>query len=704
MSTQENYKDDWLERAFQLAFFLHGDRETAKQIAIGAMNKLETASNAQFKRLYYTPTGRADGKASRSRVSLNDLQLLQRLVFVESEGYERRKEAVGKVSESDLLRFFIKHLVRIALKRNSFYVTLAISRILHSYPTAEAMKIYNIVVQDPERVHDDYYYRSRKGLLMKELKTRFGELLEIVKVNRGEERFDQKADAATLFDTAHECLRSFTPWNSTCSLPDKFDPFSDVIKPFHFDKKDPDEEHRTEVNRIHATLHPDCFDRLTRALSLSSPRETMEIPKFMIADNRTNIDQDRWNDPPSLNGDELEQIKSILSSQAASRKAAMAGFLRVAVDGVPFGTLDAANSQWTLDTDAELIEIFAQDGTLLATHLLNFGELRAGEQTRTIVLEGGQRITFGMVAAKDEFGEASGVELSISYAETAWRRRLASAWLAVTRAFGVPILRPALTIGLILLAVTAGWLVHRNFDRKTNELVGPAPKNTESSPSVPQPPQQQPDNKEFVANAPQPKDLNKQEPQTELANARSPRKDGNDRVPKKKLDLKLPEGSVANKSVPKDEVDENGILRLPMREMNREAIDKYDLRESRRSWKKKLVGMSFREVKRIYLEISGDAVLGEQIAKQLAEKLGNSGKLFVTTDKDSADAALKLYVRHESDVDDPEEKTVAVVARLVNARGYVIYPNRRGVSAWKYVGTIRKLPVRLAADLINAKR
>ncbi len=94
MPTQENYKDEWLDRAFRLAFFLHGDRETAKKIALGAMNKLETASTAQFKRHYYTPTGRAENsKITRSRVSLSDLQLLQRLVFVESEAFEREKES-----------------------------------------------------------------------------------------------------------------------------------------------------------------------------------------------------------------------------------------------------------------------------------------------------------------------------------------------------------------------------------------------------------------------------------------------------------------------------------------------------------------------------------------------------------------------------------------------------------------------------------
>ena len=112
MTTHGGNADDWLNKAFQLAYFLHGDRDVAKQIALNAMGKLEIASTAQFKRYYYTPTGRADSQlATRSRVSLSDLQLLQRLVFVESEKFEREKEIEGKASKRELLTYFIKHAV-----------------------------------------------------------------------------------------------------------------------------------------------------------------------------------------------------------------------------------------------------------------------------------------------------------------------------------------------------------------------------------------------------------------------------------------------------------------------------------------------------------------------------------------------------------------------------------------------------------------
>ncbi len=719
MATQENYKDEWLERAFRLAFFLHGKRETAKKIALGAMNKLETASNAQFKRLYYTPTGRAESsKVTRNRVSLSDLQLLQRLVFVESEAYERERESGAKITQKDLLTFFIKHLVRISLKRNSFYVTLAVSRILHNYPTADAMEIYNIVVQDPDRVHDDYYYRSRKGILMKELKARFGELLEIIKVNRGEERFSSQTTAEDTTENARECLKFFTPWNSSCAIPEIFDPFTDVIKPFHFDKADPDEEHRTEVNRIHATLHPDCFSRLTQALNLSSPQETMEIPKFMLTNNRTNIDDNDWRNPPSLDPDELRQIKEILSAQAASRKAINAGFLRVVADTTEIGQIDLAQTNtagFELGGEAELIEIYADGNTLLATHLLDFDALRNGEQTRTILLEGGQKITLVFEPFLDEFGEVSEVNFAVNYAETAWQRRFASALrnakFAIANSFARPMLKPALTFGLVLLAITAGWLLFRNAGNRNEVVDESTPQNQNSEINSFQPLPNQQENKEFVSNTTPPPNDSKNSnvllpKQPEMAEDRNPKRES---VPKNKAVIP-PSQQTANNApdVRKDETDDNGVLRLPMRESNQKSPEFRTNRreESRdvRGDRKNLSGLSLGEIRHIYFELSGDEVLGKQITAQLAEELGKSSRFAITTDKELADAALKLYVRHESDSDEPDEKTVAVIVRLVNAKGFVVYPNRKGVSGWKYVGTITKLPLRVASDLMRAKK
>jgi hypothetical protein len=79
--------------------------------------------------------------------------------------------------------------VSITLMRNSFHVTLGVSRLLYNYTTAESMELYDLIMQDPERTKDDAYWREHKARLMKELKDRFGQLLAVVSGSRGEERF-----------------------------------------------------------------------------------------------------------------------------------------------------------------------------------------------------------------------------------------------------------------------------------------------------------------------------------------------------------------------------------------------------------------------------------------------------------------------------------------------------------------------------------
>ena len=158
--------DEMLNEAFLLSYFIHGQKETAVRIVLGAMSKLDVATTAQSKRLYYKPAGRSLLRRSngfRTKVTFSDLHLLQRLIYIESEPYEKLKEqASTAIRKEDLLIHFIKHLVRVTLKRNSFYVTLGISRLLYNYTTTETMGIYNVVVQDPERVKDDYYYAHVK--------------------------------------------------------------------------------------------------------------------------------------------------------------------------------------------------------------------------------------------------------------------------------------------------------------------------------------------------------------------------------------------------------------------------------------------------------------------------------------------------------------------------------------------------------------
>src|SRR5256885_1372429 len=129
---------------------------------MAALDRLKTAAIVQNRRLYYVPTGRSIYPASRTKVSLSQVHLLQRLVYAESEPFERLMEGREKsLGQHDMIIRFVKHLARATIRHNSFYVALGLCRLLHNYSTGETIEIYNFVVQDPDRGKDDYYYRSR---------------------------------------------------------------------------------------------------------------------------------------------------------------------------------------------------------------------------------------------------------------------------------------------------------------------------------------------------------------------------------------------------------------------------------------------------------------------------------------------------------------------------------------------------------------
>ncbi len=114
--------DDVLQRGFDLAYFIHGDKASALRIVTEAAEKLDVSMASQDKRLYYQP--KVDH--FRTKVSLSRLHLFQRLIYIVSEKHEKEWESRNRADQSAMVVRFIKHLVRITWKRNSFYVALGV--------------------------------------------------------------------------------------------------------------------------------------------------------------------------------------------------------------------------------------------------------------------------------------------------------------------------------------------------------------------------------------------------------------------------------------------------------------------------------------------------------------------------------------------------------------------------------------------------
>jgi len=620
-----------LNKAYRLAYFLHQDKSMAIRIVAAATLKLNVAMAVQSKRLYYIPVGRFSRGESRrtdgirNKALFSDLHLLQRLIYVESEPYERQKERAAQVTppdvlavgdpatEEDLLIYFVKHLVRITTKRNAFYVTLGVSRLLHSYSTLETMEIYNAVIGEPERVKDDYYYRSRKAVLMHEMYQRFGQLIRARRQQRGEERFETQPGSSELRSLVRECLRLFTPWDTQCHVPRDFDPLKSVIAALT--SKSSADENEVEVNRIHAVLHPDCFAKLVAAFSYSPPEERVELPRFFSDHSDDQLPPRQRSAPAELSAEELAEISHMLDEQAGRRRHSSPGaVIRIMVDGVERGRLNPAEQSsisFSAEEDAEIIEVKSTDPSgdlLLATHVLT----NDAAIVSSIRLEGGQNLSLSITRRPIEVDGGAELLVQFGYRETdpfrvvrLWWQRLKLRLRGDSQARNM--WGPILAASLVIIIGLASYLAYvRLRSRQTSE-----PSQT-SVVQTTTPPVQEPS----ISSSP-------------IAEARaseSVRLAKNDRSTAPKLSPSSLDGETRSGNV--------------------------------------VPNLTLREVKKVYIEIRGD-VAANELRSDLVESLRSSG--MVVTGADDADAALKIVVSQTT-----------TSAQLVNARGTVL---------WRYSGS-----------------
>jgi hypothetical protein len=637
-----------LNKAYGLAYFLHQDKDIAIRIVGAATLKLNVAMAVQSKRLYYVPVGRFSRGESRrtdgirNKALFSDLHLLQRLVYVESEPYERQKERAAQVTppgvhaagdpatDEDLLVYFIKHLVRITTKRNAFYVTLGVSRLLHSYSTLETMEIYNAVIGEPERVKDDYYYRSRKAVLMHEMYQRFGQLIRACRQRRGEERFETQEGSSELRSIVRDCLRLFTPWDTQCTVPRDFDPLKSVIAALT--SKSSADENEIEINRIHAVLHPDCFESLVGAFGYHPPAERMELPRFFSDQSDDQSPPRPRSAPAELSAEELAELNHMLDEQAGRRRGSSPGaVIRIMVDGVERARLNPAEQSsitFSADEDAEIIEVKSTDSAgdlLLATHLLtSFGK----DAVSSIRLEGGQDLSLSIT--RREANGGADLLVTFGYRETEPRRTARLWWqrLKLRRSMwsGAGISARHVFAGSVLLVIClTSYLVYvRLSSRQPSELaqvnsVQPTPLTQDR------------------ANTPEQVPVNTSQPARRVKNDRST--------------TTKPRGEEVAGEV------RSGDVVVP--------------------------NLTLKEVKKIYIEIRGDAASNE-LRSNLVENLNSSGVVTAANSADEADAALKIVVSQTS--------TSAV---LVNARGTVLWRRR-------YSGEPSKVIAEIVADLRSA--
>ena len=652
--------DELRNRAFKLAYLILNDRAAAIRVAMAAMERLRVTSTAQDKRLYYTPTGRSIGRAARNKVFLSEIHLLQRLVYIESEPFERWQEQGGKaLAQEDMIIRFVKHLVRITLRRNSFYVMLGLCRVLNDYTTVQAKEIYSFIVQDPDRAKEGYYYRSRKRQLIYELKERFGTMLKTLRGHQGEERFQAQENSLAFSDLIRECLIHFTPWYSPCVLPVNFDPDKSLVNSLSFSAGDPDEEHTIELNRIHTLLHPVCFRKVVVTLGFDPPEQRLTVPYFFFSDQDGGITGDRFN-PPDLDEKELNSFKQEADNNASRRRRASGGLLAVLVDGVErarFEVNQTASLQLEVE-ESELLEVRAMetDGEiLLATHLLAHNESGVVPSKSFIVLEGGQQLSFDVQALSDEQNSETRALIKIAYRETSLlksmprrlrrfglpvRSRIAPLVWGGLRAFKLP-----LGIALLILCLAGLFLYWRSRSH------------------APTPPVAEQTNGNRESEAPP------------IARVQKP-----------------PEGPVTGPG--SANVSKPGAGAGRVRPSGKSEDD-----EATRVLRPGTAPATLVAVKQVYVDPLGDDPLSQQTRAALTNSLQSSSYFVVVQNRDAADAVFEGYARSVKG-----GGHVVLALQLVAADGAVIWPLAPKNSTKQYAGdpaTVTAKAVRELLDIIR---
>ena len=435
---------DDLDRAYELSYFIHQDKELALQITIDAISKVEVQAVTQDKRRYYQPVGRwfsglSGRRSHRNRVSLTKAQLLQRLLLITSEPHERRQEAAAEdLGQDSLTVRYIAYLVRLGLKRNAFYVALGLGRLLHTYTTRETMALYDLVLQAPERYRGTDYFRTGKKVLFEKVLERFGSLLETCRGRNGERCFAMREPGDRLAELIRRSLSLLTPWDTGCTVPERFHSFEDEIQALRFRGSHPDDEHVIEVNRIHALVHPDCLRRLTRALGIASPEQRLAVPLFCLDEGSGGGGRGCGGPPPQLDDADRRAVVDELQRREDLRRRVAAGVFRVLVDGVEVALWHVEQDRHlhlVLTGDAELVEVVGREpaeDVLLAAHLLpppisgGPPESRAPDPEvrelrlpmARVHLKGGGRLDFMVSAKPVAAGSAAAFLVEIRYRET----------------------------------------------------------------------------------------------------------------------------------------------------------------------------------------------------------------------------------------------------------------------------------------------
>jgi hypothetical protein len=454
-----------ISRAFELAYFIIPEKSIALRVIEDAWCSLDLILGKQersrktYGRLLGYMKGEERSRPLRTKIRLSPEQMLQWLVYAQSDSWERATEygdSLYAPRMEDMVVRYIKHLVRITSNRNSFYVALAITRLLYEYGTQEVRLMYDVLTaSDSARMKDMKYLRKQKTRLMDEVLFRFEGMLQMVTTAYREKRFESQPTTGRTIRLVNECVRRFTPWDTSCTVQERFDPTA--VSGLYFAGTNLADEDRIETSRIHTILHPDCFSRFVKGLSqfvgklpsdspdknckFDPPEEVLAVPQFHNFADRSPRD-DRF-DPPKLEPEDFLRLERSREALKRRRKLHSPDQLCVCVDDIErawFNPSQTTSVQLDISPGESLIEVRGEDaeGALpIATLIVCCDDIPSGGAFKdSIVLEAGQEVTIQLQPIRNTSGEVEKVSVEVSYAQTRQTRAVSlyaqRAWQGLT--------------------------------------------------------------------------------------------------------------------------------------------------------------------------------------------------------------------------------------------------------------------------------
>jgi hypothetical protein len=434
-----NERAEWLQLAYEMAWFIHRNKQIAYVIASEVAYRWEIAP----------PQGQR---------TLTREQKFQRLVFEVSEYFEKAIEAInfgdaGEIQEQvrrlalnlrrseptkqpiktiagkylsllvttaanlkdeTMMMYYLKHLALMASRHSRVKTAVSFTQLLYRYPTTQTRIIYEYLESFLEKsgeVKDLPFYARARRELLDELKDRFSRLLRIEPHHapNGATTYHITASPATPEQTEfiNECLREFTPCDVRRSLstPGKF---------------------RNKGEFIFQLLYPERFQVVLAEAGLQASPQPLFWPVFANAERPASPASPRQT--PPLRDREINAALARLT-RAAKRRLRWSGrLLRIVVDGRDAAFLDLDQShecKLKVSANASAIEVLArtEEGDILLAHCMlseeDFDPALPAPQF-TVRLEGGGKIIFAIQPQTDGAAE----QVSIRYQESTFRRTM----------------------------------------------------------------------------------------------------------------------------------------------------------------------------------------------------------------------------------------------------------------------------------------